>query len=79
MGNFGPEALVLSLGLDYHVGDLLGGFRLTTAGYAQAATRIGALGLPTVIFQEGGYVHAAFGATLQAFLDGFETARGKAS
>ncbi len=75
--SFGPEAVVLSLGLDGHADDPLGGFRLTTAGFSRVAARIGGLGLPTVIIQEGGYLHRSLGPTLQAFLDSFETARGR--
>ncbi len=67
-----PGALVVSLGLDGHVLDPLGGFSLTTEVFAIAGRRIGALGLPTVAVQEGGYLHAELGASLGGFLDGLE-------
>lgn len=65
-----PGALVISLGLDGHRNDPLGGFDLDTAAFAEAGHRLAAMDLPTVIVQEGGYLHDELGASLIAFLDG---------
>jgi acetoin utilization deacetylase AcuC-like enzyme len=71
---FAPAALVLALGLDPHEDDPLAGMRVTTAGFAQAGMRIAALGLPTVIVQEGGYLSPVLGAVLESFLVGWRGA-----
>lgn len=62
------DALVVSLGVDAYVNDPLGTFQLTTDDFGDAATRIAALQLPTVVIQEGGYNGAALGANVGAFL-----------
>ena len=64
------DALVISLGVDAFVDDPLGTFALTTHDFTSAAERIGALGLPTVVVQEGGYAVEALGSNVTAFLDG---------
>lgn len=68
---FAPSAMVVSLGLDGHRDDPLGGFDLSTAAFAAAGTRLASLGLPTVIIQEGGYLHDQLGPSLVAFLGAF--------
>jgi acetoin utilization deacetylase AcuC-like enzyme len=65
---FAPEALVLALGLDAHESDPLQGMRVTTPAFAGAARRVVALGLPTLVVQEGGYLSPALGPNLTAFL-----------
>ena len=52
---FKPNWLVLSLGFDIMRGDPTGSFKLTTAGLREIGKRIGALNLPTLVVQEGGY------------------------
>lgn len=74
---FDPGALVIALGLDAHESDPFQGFAITTAGFQQIAGRIGALKLPSVLVQEGGYLSDALGANLQSFLEGFRTAHGR--
>ena len=39
------------------------------------AGKIGAVGLPTVLVQEGGYLSDDLGRNLAQFLDGFERGR----
>jgi acetoin utilization deacetylase AcuC-like enzyme len=68
---FAPGALVIALGLDAHAGDPLRGLRVTTEAFHEAGRRVAAAGLPTVLVQEGGYLHPALGAGLEAFLAGF--------
>lgn len=43
--------------------------------YRQVGEQAGALGLPTVIVQEGGYKVDAMGMALDAFLRGFQAGR----
>lgn len=66
-----PGALVLALGLDAHENDPFRGLRVTTPGFAQAAARIRALGLPTVIVQEGGYMSDDLTQNIASFLRGW--------
>jgi acetoin utilization deacetylase AcuC-like enzyme len=43
---------------------------VTAEGYAAAGRRLGALGLPAVIVQEGGYHLDTIGGLVAAYLDG---------
>lgn len=72
---YAPGALVVALGLDAFEGDPLAGLKVTTAGFHEIARRIGALRLPTVLVQEGGYPSPALGKNLIACLGGFEAGR----
>jgi acetoin utilization deacetylase AcuC-like enzyme len=72
--SFAPEALVIALGLDAFEGDPFGGLSVTTPGFARIAEAIGALGLPTVIVQEGGYLCDALSDNLTSFLAGYAAA-----
>jgi acetoin utilization deacetylase AcuC-like enzyme len=71
IADFGPQYLLISLGLDAAEDDLIGQFRITTAGFRAIGQRIAALGLPTVIVQEGGYRIETLGANAAAFLRAF--------
>jgi acetoin utilization deacetylase AcuC-like enzyme len=70
---FAPGALVVALGLDAFEGDPFGGLAVSTEGFGEIGRRLAALGLPTAIVQEGGYLCAALGDNLKAFLAGFES------
>ena len=72
---FAPGALVVALGLDASESDPLQGMTITSTGFTQMAAKIAALGLPTVLVQEGGYLGPELGDNLNAFLDGFASAR----
>lgn len=72
---FAPEALVLSLGFDSYKDDPISVLRLDLDAYRRIGEKIGALGLPTVIVQEGGYMVEAIGPALDNFLRGFEAHR----
>ena len=73
---FAPTALVVALGLDASESDPLQGLKVTGAGLPHAmAAKIAALGLPTVLVQEGGYLSDDLGRNLVQFLSGFETRR----
>jgi len=66
---FGPDALVISLGLDTFVGDPYAAFRITTAGYGRIAAMIYALTKPSVAVLEGGYLCPELGKNLVTFLN----------
>lgn len=68
---YDPGALVIALGFDAHENDPFEAFRVTTGGFGEIARRVAALGPPTVLVQEGGYLSPALGANLAAFLAGF--------
>jgi acetoin utilization deacetylase AcuC-like enzyme len=68
----GAGALVVSLGLDAVASDPESPLTVSPAGYVEAGRRIGALGLPTVIVQEGGYHLPTIGDLVVGFLRGVE-------
>jgi acetoin utilization deacetylase AcuC-like enzyme len=72
---FGPDALVVALGLDGAAEDPLGVMTVSTQGFARAAEKIAAFGGPTVLVQEGGYLCDALPRNLSTFLETFERAR----
>ncbi|MCO5130088.1 MAG: histone deacetylase family protein [Xanthobacteraceae bacterium] len=69
---FAPGALVVALGLDASEHDPLAGLAVTTDGFHRIGAAIAALGLPTVLVQEGGYLSDVLGVNLTAALGGFE-------
>jgi acetoin utilization deacetylase AcuC-like enzyme len=69
------EALVVALGVDAAAGDPNAPLAVTEAGFREAGRRIGALELPTVLVQEGGYVLETVGELVRATLEGFEETR----
>jgi acetoin utilization deacetylase AcuC-like enzyme len=69
---FDPHFLVVSAGFDTFGGDPIADFALSSAVYPQIGRRIAALGLPTLIVQEGGYAVDALGENAVGFLRGFE-------
>ena len=73
LGLFGPDALVVSLGVDTFAGDPLSHFSLQSADYLRIGERIAALGLPTAFVLEGGYAVAEIGVNVVNVLEGFET------
>lgn len=72
IADFTPRYLLISLGLDTAEGDLIGQFNITTGGFHKIGQQIAALGLPTVIVQEGGYRIETLGVNAVAFLEAFE-------
>lgn len=63
-------AMVVSLGVDAAVDDPESPLAVTRAGYREAGRRLGALGLPTVAVQEGGYHLPTLGDLVVAGLAG---------
>lgn len=72
---WGPDILFIALGVDGYEKDPLRGISLTTPGFNRIARAIGAMKLPTVLVQEGGYNVPDLGKNVFSFLDGFEAAR----
>jgi acetoin utilization deacetylase AcuC-like enzyme len=68
------EALVVSLGVDAGESDPESPLRVTAAGFREAGRVVGALGLPTVLVQEGGYDLDTLGPLVLEFLSGVESA-----
>jgi acetoin utilization deacetylase AcuC-like enzyme len=71
----GAEALVVALGVDAAEGDPESPLGVTGAGFRDAGRALGALGLPTVVVQEGGYVLDTVGALVLAALEGLDETR----
>ena len=66
------KAVVVPLGVDAAEGDPESPLRVTAAGFREAGRRIGALGLPTVLVQEGGYDLSTLGELVAETLLGVE-------
>ena len=69
--DFGAEALVVSLGFDMAADDPLAAVEVYAEGFAEMARRIAAMGLPTALIQEGGYLGPSLRTNAQAFLTTF--------
>ena len=65
-------SLVVPLGVDAAAGDPESPLDVTATGFRQAGRMLGALKLPTVLVQEGGYDLAALGPLVREVLLGFE-------
>ena len=68
----GAAALVVPLGVDAAGGDPESPLAVTAAGFRAAGRALGALGLPTVLVQEGGYDLEAIGELVCEALEGIE-------
>lgn len=68
----GSEALVVALGVDAAADDPNSPLAVTEAGFREAGRRLGALELPTVVVQEGGYVLGTVGSLVRAALEGID-------
>jgi acetoin utilization deacetylase AcuC-like enzyme len=69
------EALVVALGVDAAGGDPESPLEVTPAGFRAAGATLSALGLPTVLVQEGGYDLDTIGPLVREVLEGFEEGR----
>ena len=68
---FAPDApLVISAGFDTFERDPIGDLALHTPDYAEIGRLIAALGMPTIVLQEGGYALDALGSNALALLSG---------
>jgi acetoin utilization deacetylase AcuC-like enzyme len=71
----GARSLVLALGVDAAHHDPESPLEVTIDGYREAGRLLGAMGLPTVIVQEGGYDLNNVGPLVSETLLGFESSR----
>ncbi len=67
---FAPMYLVLCLGLDTAKGDPTGTWSLGAADFTAVGERLGALQLPTLAVQEGGYKNRSLGVNARHFFRG---------
>ena len=67
---FEPSFVVVALGLDTARGDPTGSWTLATRDFEENGRRIAALGLPTLVVQEGGYDSRVLGSNARAFFTG---------
>lgn len=70
--DFGAEALVVALGYDAHAQDPIGVLKLESADFGTIGRQIQALGLPTLVVQEGGYAVDVIGDCLDSFIAGMK-------
>jgi acetoin utilization deacetylase AcuC-like enzyme len=68
--DFGACALVIALGVDAAIDDPESPLQVTLQGFHRAGDVLGALQLPTVVVQEGGYHLPTLGQLVGATLDG---------
>jgi acetoin utilization deacetylase AcuC-like enzyme len=61
----------VSVGFDAQEGDPAANLAVGADGFAMVGRQIAALGLPTVLIQEGGYLVERLGANLTALFTGF--------
>ena len=73
IADFGPDALVVALGVDTFEGDPISGFRVASDDYLQVGRDIAAMRLPVVFTLEGGYAVEAMGVNVVNVLEGFCT------
>jgi acetoin utilization deacetylase AcuC-like enzyme len=64
---FKPDAVVLALGFDIYEEDPQSKVSVSTAGFARLGAQVGALGLPTLVVQEGGYHLDSLEANVRSF------------
>ena len=72
ISNYGPDALLISLGVDTFENDPISFFRLTSNDFQLYGEIIGTLRLPTLFIMEGGYAVDEIGLNTVNVLQGFE-------
>ncbi|MFT5447816.1 MAG: acetoin utilization deacetylase AcuC-like enzyme [Gammaproteobacteria bacterium] len=77
VARFTPDVLVVALGLDASGHDPLAFLDISSDGFERIGATLGALNLPTLLVQEGGYLSPHLGTNLQRTLRGFEATHNK--
>ena len=72
IGRYGPDALIISLGVDTFKDDPISTFKLESDDFRRYGARIAKMGLPTLFVMEGGYAVAEIGLNTVNVLEGFE-------
>lgn len=75
--NFGPDYLVISAGHDTYAQDPVGHFALEEPDFFELGERLGRLGLPTLVVQEGGYASDQLGGLVHLYLEGMRQGVGR--
>lgn len=70
--HYGPDVLVISLGVDTFKGDPISEFKLESTDYIKIGQHLAQLNLPTLFVMEGGYDVAEIGVNVVNVLSGFE-------
>lgn len=68
---YGPDVVVVSLGVDTFEKDPISRFKLKTGDFPKIGARIARLGKPTLFVMEGGYAVAEIGVNAAGVLTGF--------
>ncbi len=71
---FGPDALLVSLGVDTFERDPIGGFALKSDDYRRMGEMIAGAGRPTLFVMEGGYAIEELGLNVANLLGAYEAA-----
>jgi acetoin utilization deacetylase AcuC-like enzyme len=74
VSNFGPDVLVVALGLDASIDDPFQGFAVTQDGFSAIGSAIASLKIPVLFVQEGGYLSDTLGVNLTRVLAGYQGA-----
>ena len=69
---YGPDVVIVSLGVDTFEKDPISQFKLQSPDYPKIGRRIAKLGLPTLFVMEGGYAVDEIGVNAVGVLTGFE-------
>ncbi len=64
---FNSQWLIVSAGFDTYIGDPIGTFQLTPAGFNKVGRHIRTLNVPTLVVQEGDYCVPDLGRNVAAF------------
>jgi acetoin utilization deacetylase AcuC-like enzyme/GNAT superfamily N-acetyltransferase len=72
---FKPEYLIIALGLDTAKRDPTGSWQLIAKDFHKNGTLIGAMDLPILVVQEGGYRTQTIGTNARCFFEGLHKAR----
>jgi len=72
VADFGPDVVVVSLGVDTYKACPMGHFLLDTPDYLRVGETLAGLGRPTLFVLEGGYALEAIGPNVVNVLAGFE-------
>ncbi|KAJ3218318.1 hypothetical protein HDU67_006090 [Dinochytrium kinnereticum] len=70
--DYKPQVVVVSLGVDTFIKDVVGNFCITSECYLDIGKIIGGLSIPTLFIMEGGYDVPAIGTNVSNVLKGFE-------
>jgi acetoin utilization deacetylase AcuC-like enzyme len=71
---FAPQFLIVSLGLDTAKGDPTGSWSLRAKDFTANGKMLGALSMPILVIQEGGYDNRSLGVNARHFFSGLWTA-----